>query len=207
MIPWTTITSVGDLAVMAPAALAIMTWLFAAGERRLALWWAGLFSGGMAVVTATKIAFIGWGVGIHSLDFTGFSGHAMRAAAVIPVLAHVLMQKSSGTARVLAVSVGFACAALVAASRVEVHAHSLSEAALGFLLGTIVSAGFLWRATLASRCVLNRAHLGVGAVLMLVASCAGPAPTQRWLTEATLFLSGHDEPVKRTEWQSRHPRN
>ncbi|MFC6518687.1 hypothetical protein ACFQAT_01865 [Undibacterium arcticum] len=80
------ITSVGGITVMAPAAIAITVWLVVERSWRVALWWCLLFAAGMGLVVATKIAFIGWGIGIRSLDFTGFSGHSMRATAVIPVL-------------------------------------------------------------------------------------------------------------------------
>ena len=36
--------------------------------------------------TASKVAFIGWGLGLSALDFTGISGHAMIASAVYPLL-------------------------------------------------------------------------------------------------------------------------
>jgi hypothetical protein len=35
----TSLTNFGDLAVLLPLAAAILIWLFAAGERRVALWW------------------------------------------------------------------------------------------------------------------------------------------------------------------------
>ena len=86
MISWSGITHFGDVAITSLIALAIAAWLLAEDEKRLALWWSVLFGAGLGVVVATKMAFIGWGIGIRSLDFTGFSGHTMRSAAVMPVL-------------------------------------------------------------------------------------------------------------------------
>ena len=43
------------------------------------------------LVTATKIAFMGFGWGIARIDFTGLSGHAMLAAAIYPVLVVVFV--------------------------------------------------------------------------------------------------------------------
>ena len=37
------------------------------------------------ITTVTKVAFIGYEVGYAPLDYTGISGHAMFAAAVLPV--------------------------------------------------------------------------------------------------------------------------
>jgi membrane-associated phospholipid phosphatase len=206
MIPWTTITSFGDLAIMAPAALAIMGWLVLAGEQRLALRWGTLFAIGMALAVATKIAFIGWGIGIRSLDFTGISGHAMRVAAVVPVLSYLILQKSSPMVRLSGVILGFLFAAFVGLSRLTLHIHSISEVASGFLLGSAVSLCFIRSAGVLQAHVLNRTRIAASLALLLVAPYAQPAPTQRWLTQATLYLSGHDKPFMRASWKHGHPR-
>jgi len=38
-----------------------------------------------AIVSASKLAFMGWGIGIRELDFTGFSGHSALFAAFWPI--------------------------------------------------------------------------------------------------------------------------
>jgi hypothetical protein len=48
------------------------------------------------LVTATKMAFMGFGWGIASIDFTDMSGHAMLAAAIYPVLAVVFVPPDLG---------------------------------------------------------------------------------------------------------------
>src|SRR4051794_7334239 len=91
---WTDLTRFGDVTITTLLATAIAAWLFAEDEKRLALWWTLLYGGAMGVVIATKMAFIGWGIGIRALDFAGFSGHAMRAAAVMPVLCYLILQRA-----------------------------------------------------------------------------------------------------------------
>jgi membrane-associated phospholipid phosphatase len=204
MIPWTTITSFGDIAIMAPAALAIMGWLVLAGEQRLALRWGVLFAIGMALATATKIAFIGWGLGIRSLDFTGISGHAMRSAAVMPVLFYLILQRASPTIRRSGVVLGFLFALLVAVSRLRLHNHSLSEVVSGLLLGGAISLSFIRSAGTLQAHVLNRTRIVASLALLLVAPYAQPSPTQRWLTKATLYISGHDKPFMRASWKHGH---
>ena len=86
MIPWIKFTSYGDTMVMIPAAFIILVWLTVGRAWRMAIWWCLLLIAGLVLVAATKIAFVGWGVGIRSIDFTGISGHAMRATAVLPVI-------------------------------------------------------------------------------------------------------------------------
>lgn len=184
---------------MAPAALVIMIWLNTADERRLAFWWGGLFIVAMALTVVTKVAFIGWGIGIASLNFTGFSGHALRAAAVFPVLFYLISQKLSSVARLAVVSCGYAIAFAIGISRLVLHMHSVSEVVSGEIVGCIVSLGFLWLADSGLRNhVLTRDRLAVSVGLLLAVSFVGPAPTQDWLTEASLYLSGHDKPFGRT---------
>src|SRR5690606_18067772 len=112
-------------------------------EKRLALWWSVLFGGGLALVVATKMAFIGWGLGISSLDFTGFSGHAMRSAAVMPVLFYLLLQRAPRAARAVAALLGLAFATLIGISRLVLQVHSTSEVVTGWLLGAGVAFAFL----------------------------------------------------------------
>jgi hypothetical protein len=50
--------------------------LFQRKDSKQAAWrWALLFGITGAIVCASKLAFMGWGMGIRELDFTGFSGH------------------------------------------------------------------------------------------------------------------------------------
>jgi len=197
MIPWTIISRFGDVILMVPAALAILVWLTAAGERRLASWWVALFGAAMVLTVATKVAFIGWGWSIHALDFTGFSGHVMRAMAVLPVLCYLALQRFSARVRACGALMGVFIAMAIGVSRVALHAHSVSEVALGALLGSIVSLSFIALCGALRVQVFNRTRISLSMVVMLAASCAGPTPTQQWLTEATLFVTGHDKPFMR----------
>ena len=198
MIPWTHITHFGDLTVTSLAAIAIAAWLLAEGEQRLAIWWSGLFLGGLAVVALTKMAFIGWGIGIHVLDFTGFSGHSMRATAVIPVLFYLMLHRAASPLRAWGVLAGFALAILIGVSRLVLHAHSVSEVVSGTLLGGLVSASFMWVAGSLRKHVFNRLRIALSLLALLPAPYVQPAPTQEWLTDVSLFFSGHDKPFLRT---------
>jgi membrane-associated phospholipid phosphatase len=199
MISWTHITHFGDITIMTIAALAIAGWLMAENEKRLALCWILLFTIGMSIVAASKIAFIGWGIGIASLDFTGFSGHAMRVAAVIPVVAYLLLQRfRSLPVKMAGVLLAYAVAALLGFSRIVVHAHSVSEVIAGLVLGGMVSTGFIWIASSLQRHLFNPIRAALVLVVFLPAPYVQPAPTQTWLTDVTLFISGHDQPYQRT---------
>jgi membrane-associated phospholipid phosphatase len=92
------------------------------------------------ITTVTKVAFFGFGVGYAPLDYTGISGHAMFAAAVLPVLAGLVVGGSTPRRRLAAIGVGYLLAVLIAYSRLRVGAHSLSEALTGLMLGSLASA-------------------------------------------------------------------
>lgn len=201
MISWTSITSLGSFSVMAPAAAAITAWLVLGRAWRLVAWWCALFIGGMALVVATKIAFIGWGMGIRSLDFTGFSGHVMRATAVAPVLLYLILQSAPRLLRNMGVLVGLAFGVIIAVSRVEVHAHSVSEIIAGWVLGASVSLGFIWIMSQTRKVELHPWFITLSLLALLLTPYAEPTPTQRWITNAALNLSGHDRPYIRVTWR------
>jgi hypothetical protein len=159
------------------------------------------------IVAASKVAFIGWGIGIRSLDFTGFSGHAMRATAAIPVMAYLLWQSAAPSARKAAVALGYGVGAILSMSRVFVGAHSVSEAVLGALLGVAVSATFLWVARGRCTAVPHRWLIALSMAGMLGTSHAQPAPTHRWISSVALYLSGNDKPYDRSMWHAQTCRN
>jgi membrane-associated phospholipid phosphatase len=201
MISWGKITYFGDTVVMMPAAAAIIIWLVIGRAWRMAFWWSILFTVGLVLVVATKIAFIGWGIGIRSLDFTGISGHSMRATAVLPVLCYLMLQKSSPGLRALGICFGLMLGLLLGISRIAVHAHSISEAAAGCLLGGMISLGFIRISGSLQKPVLHRWLIVLSMLALLPTSYAKPAPTQRWMNGVALYLSGHDRPYSRKQWK------
>ncbi|HSY28063.1 MAG TPA: phosphatase PAP2 family protein [Burkholderiaceae bacterium] len=199
MIFWIVITRVGDSMILVPIALAIAVWLAAGRTWKMAFSWCVLFGLAMLAVIATKLAFIGWGIGSASLDFTGFSGHATRAAAVFPVLFYLLLQSPSCPKNALATLSGMAVASIITISRVVVHAHSISEALSGWLLGTLVSLMFLWGARSSTILLPRRWLLLPSLIFLFSAPFLKPAPAQQLITSAALFLSGHTQAFDRVK--------
>lgn len=201
MMPWNAISRIGGINVMLPAAFAVAAWLCAQHDWRMVRWWCGLVAGLLAVTVATKICFIGWGFGIRSLDFTGLSGHAARAAAILPVIFFLVLQGNSPRSRAFGVLLGLAGSVLVCIARVKLHAHSVSEVIGGAVLGAGAAAVFIhvfgparpmvWQRPLALACLLG----------LTAASFLTPAPTQRWMIASALYLSGHDRPYIRQGWR------
>ncbi len=199
---WQTLTAVGGLPLTGPIALAIALWLVAGRSWRLALYWCVLFLAGMAVVVATKVAFLGWGIGSQALDFSGFSGHAMRAAAVFPLAFFLALQNAAPSTRTAGVLFGIACGVMISVSRVVVGAHSVSEAVLGCALGLGVAFTFMWHAK-AGKCFVPHPVLiaaSVCAVLVIPTPDTAPV-TQQTMIRLALFLSGHERPFVREGWK------
>eukprot|EP01133_Synstelium_polycarpum_P020165 gene20165-24182_t len=199
---WNGISFAADMSVMGPAGVAIAVWLLVSRQWKLVLAWSLWYGGGLALVVLSKLAFMSWGVGSSALDFTGFSGHAMRAGAVFPVLMYVLLQQADGRWRQAGVLVGVAFAVLVAISRVLVHAHSVSEAVSGCVLGLAVALGFMRSARGAVNIAVSHAlALASLALMVLLSFKAEPMPTEQWLQRLAIVLSGHERVFSRADWK------
>ena len=200
MLWWSHLSALGGLNVTALLALGVTAWLVGARCWRLALVWCLVFGGAMLVAAASQVAFIGWGVGIRALSFTGFSGHAARAAAVFPVALFLLVERQPRRVRMIAVAAGGLLAVAVALARIRVGAHSPSEALSGCMLGMGAAALFLARARAAQDCSPQPLLLGLLAATILLPR-ADPAYSHQWLTAVALTLSGRDRVYLRNDWQ------
>ena len=199
---WNTVSFTADMSVLGPAGVAIAVWLLVSRQWRLVLGWSLWYGGGMLLVVLSKLAFIGWGLGSAEFDFTGFSGHAMRAGAVFPVLMYVVLQRAPRSWRLAGVLFGVAYAVLVAISRVVVHAHSVSEAVSGCVLGLAMAFGFMWQARGAVNFAVSHAlALASLALMVLITFKAEPMPTEDWLQKIALHLSGHERIFSRADWK------
>jgi len=206
MIWWHWLSVIGSLAITGPIGIAIGVWLMAGRSWRLTAIWTVLFGAGMALVIGTKIAFMGWGIGVQSVEFAGFSGHAMRAAAVFPVAGFLAFRSSPPPARHLATALGVLLAVMISISRVYVRAHSVSEVVTGCLLGLAVAALFIWYAGNEHHMALSRVLVALCVPILLVAPRVEPIPTETWIAQAALYLSGRDHPYTRAIWRAPRPR-
>jgi membrane-associated phospholipid phosphatase len=204
MIWWSHLSSLGGLNVTALLALAIAAWLAAAHCWRLALSWCLLFGAVLALAAASQMAFLGWGIGIRALDFTGCSGHAARAAAVFPVALFLLLDRrpesGGGRARDGGLALGMLIGAAVGLARIEVGAHSASEALAGLLLGALAAVLFVAHARTARPRSPQPLLLGLLAGIVLLPH-ADPQASHQWLTAAALKLSGSDRVWLRRDWE------
>jgi membrane-associated phospholipid phosphatase len=197
MVWWSHLSALGGLNVTALLAAAIAAWLVGAHCWRLALAWCLLFGAALLIAAASQMAFLGWGIGVRALEFTGFSGHATRAAAVFPVAFFLLLERRWLRTGVLA---GALLAVAVAVARVKVGAHSPSEAAAGCLLGLTCASLFIARTRAAADRSPQPLLLGLLAATVLLPR-ADPVNSHQWLTAAALKLSGSDRVWLRDGWQ------
>jgi len=203
---WWDLSLIGSVAVTGPIGIAIAVWLLLGKSWRLSLAWCLLFCGGMALVVATKVAFYGWGIGVEAVDFAGFSGHSMRAAAVYPVTFYLIYRSSGRRAGYLAAAAGVLLAVLISISRVMVHAHSVSEAVTGALLGFAVAGLFIWYVSTEGHLAVSRILVAMCMPILLVTPQHGDAiHAEGWISQLAMLLSGHDRPFSRLQWRMPKP--
>jgi len=204
MSAWHLVSRVGESSLLMPCALAVFAWLQAGRtppDRGNAARWALTFGVAVALVVASKLAYMGWGIGSRALDFTGLSGHSMMAAAVLPVLACLLVPARHRALAAAAVAVGAALAVVVGLSRLALHLHSPAEVVAGLGVGFAASAAFIaWSAR-----PLRAAPWMVAGILATLALAAPlPAvslPTHGVLERIASHLAGRDQPYRRGEWR------
>lgn len=203
---WLLLTRLGEAQILLPAGmLVVLTLLRHPGARPLAAWWVVLTSLAALLTTATKVAFIGWGVGSATLDFTGVSGHSMFAAAIYPLLFAALASNVPPTGRRAALAVGCLLALLVGISRVKVGAHSSSEVVAGLLVGGSASAAAMVLARLPHVPVGSSVPLLLALWLLVMPAYAPASQTHSMVTKLSLKLSGRAVPYTRIDMQ-RKPR-
>jgi membrane-associated phospholipid phosphatase len=193
---WILFTKFADTTVLMPLAFALAGWLTYAKRWRAAICWLFLFCAGLGVVAASKVAYVGWGIGIASIDFKGFSGHAMRVAAVAPVFFYLLLQSRTTLAVRIALSAAIGFSIAIAVSRLILHEHSVSEVISGLILGGAISFAFLAFNPARQIMPLNKRIVILFIVVVMPGLLAKPAPTERWIESIALYLSGHAQPYR-----------
>lgn len=204
---WTALTNLGAAAAILPVAPAIGLGLWQEKRLSVAMAWFAALSMGILIVLVSKFAFIGWGLGIASLDFTGVSGHTFLATAILPVVFAWLPLPRRVS--VVATLLGVGLAVLVGGSRIVLGAHSWSEVAAGWCLGAMVSgtALLLIYQAKANRPLLSATHGLIVAALVLIFSMSQTTavilPSHSLEVRLALALSGHDRPFSRRDLHRR----
>ncbi|HDH0220879.1 TPA: phosphatase PAP2 family protein [Klebsiella pneumoniae] len=201
---WQLISFFGDSTVLLPSAAALFIVLMLRKTSRLLAWqWSLLFGITGAIVCASKLAFMGWGLGIRELDYTGFSGHSALSAAYWPIFLWLLSARFSAGLQKAAVATGYILATVVGYSRLVIHAHSVSEVIAGLLLGVAGSALFLILQKSTSDSVYKTIPWGGVACLIMVPlvllHSGSKAPTQSLLGQIATVIGPLDKPFTRED--------
>lgn len=201
MIFWAAFTKLADSNFTMPLAALLAVWLAGARAWKPFLQWCFLFGAGIFLVVATKVSYIGWGAGIAAIDFTGISGHAMRATAIAPALMALLLQKQSPQKQQFGLLAGLVFGIAIGISRLAIDVHSVSEVISGCLLGAVVGLGFA-RLIRHRPIVFDRKLLLIGVLALLPILVLKPAPTESWMESVAYYLSGKERPAQTTNLES-----
>jgi hypothetical protein len=191
---WMKLIHLGDIAVTLPAAAAITAWLVAARAWRMAFWWSLLFTLGIGLVGASKVAFMGWGSGLPGLEFKALSGHATGFTAVFPTMFYLLLQRRTRHARVCGVGAGLGLGVLMAVLLVVLDEHTVAETSAGWAMGAAISLGGI---RLAGELPSNRPSYSLacfGMVFLAAVWLMKSVPIGYWMIKAALLLSGNARP-------------
>ncbi len=215
---WQLFTRLGEAQLLLPAA-AVVVWLLVregagatsatiatsaagAAPRGLALQWLSRLATAAALTTASKLAFIGWGLGSAALDFTGISGHTTFATATYPWLVATAMPAAWPLARRAGALAGLALGAAVGLSRLMLDTHSVSEVLAGVLVGG-------WAGVLAFQLGPLRPHCNgwlaplIGLWFVAAPAYAPPSQSHALVTRLALALSGRAVPHTRQQLKAR----
>lgn len=205
---WHWFTFFGDSMLLLPCAIIIVVLLFWKADTRRACWqWVLLFGLAGVIVSGSKLAFMGWGIGSRALDFTGFSGHSALSASIWPVMLWILSSRASPNGRRIAVACGYLVALTIGISRLIIHVHSVAEVIAGLTLGFAISTSFLMLQYRRHTHIhtLSNGQIAVVLVLPLILIAQGKkAPTQGLLEHIALTIA----PVEKvyTRWDLQHGR-
>ncbi|KAF1017366.1 MAG: hypothetical protein GAK31_00631 [Stenotrophomonas maltophilia] len=187
---WHALTQLGDSRWLLPMAT---TFALCLPRTMASLRWRWIVAiAAIASITLlSKVAFMGWGVGIPAWDFTGISAHAAMSGVIYPLVA-VLLIAPHAQLRRPALFIGIALAVAIAYSRLPLRAHSPSEIITGCLLGMSAA---LW--TLRGNAGLQRPPapgILLSAALGAVVPIALPhVHTHDVVIAAAKQISGHTE--------------
>ncbi|WPS00282.1 phosphatase PAP2 family protein [Klebsiella aerogenes] len=201
---WQFVSFLGDSTVLLPSAVVLFAVLVLRKTSRTLAWqWAMLFGITGTVVCISKLAFMGWGIGIREIDFTGFSGHTALSTAFWPILLWLLTSRASSSLRWGTVLLGFVLAGIVGYSRLMIHAHSVSEVVSGFILGACGSLIFLllqWRAHSSRTAQISwTGALSMVIIPLVLLNTGAKAPTQSLLGELATMIGPFEKPFTRAD--------
>ncbi|MGB4812515.1 MAG: phosphatase PAP2 family protein [Methylophilaceae bacterium] len=196
---WQLITHLGSISLLLPTLIIALITLWQSKQKSTAFTWLTALSVVIALTVLSKILFMGWGVGIASLNFTGISGHTLLATSILPILFYSVIGKPKTKSKNIGLWIGLLLSILVGVSRFVLGMHSMSEVVAGWALGLLVCSIVLT--------TIHYHHQGYAYLQLTFLICLlglGTAtpnfiPSHSMETKLALYLSGHDKPYTRAD--------
>ncbi|MCX8962318.1 hypothetical protein EHW64_14540 [Erwinia psidii] len=174
-------------------------------DRRASVWWLVAFCAAGSIVSLSKIAFMGFGIGSARFNFTGFSGHSTMSATLWPVMLWLISSRLSGCWRGFAVGIGYFIPLMVGLSRLILNFHSESEVTSGLILGFTLSTAFLISQRRTQLQGFSALQLCIALVVPLLLIGHGRiATTQQFLQRLSVQIAGIDHVWTREELLKLH---
>jgi len=196
---WQLITNLGSSSFLLPILGIAVIELWLSHQKRAVYLWLLALTLGVTLTLITKILFLGWGIGIASLNFTGVSGHTLLATSIIPILFFAVEDNSQSKFKNFGLYFGLLLSLTIGLSRIVLGMHSISEVVTGWLLGLVVCSVAL-SAIKSHRYSL--AYLQFTVLILLLGSgttTSNYIPAHDMEIKLALFLSGHDKPYSRSD--------
>jgi membrane-associated phospholipid phosphatase len=200
---WQHITHLGSANVLMPMIALTVVALWQAYQKLAVGIFMFILLAAIIITLISKIIFLGWGIGIASLDFTGISGHTLLATSVFPILFSWMMSPIHGKFRYSGELVGLLLALVVGLSRIVVGAHSLSEVVAGWLLGLIVCGITLNAIERPTNIPHFFRYITLSFLLMINLTSINYLPSHDWEVKLALLLSGHNASYTRQHLASK----
>ncbi len=195
------LTYFGDSMLLIPTAVimaVLITWKNS--DHRAVWYWALAFCAAGAIVSLSKIAFMGFGIGSARFNFTGFSGHSAMSATLWPVMFWLLSGRLSPGWRAVTVAVGYLIPLMVGVSRLVLNYHSTSEVISGLILGFTLSSAFLISQRRSTLQGFSTGQVGIALLLpLLLLSHGRNATTQQYLQHLSVQIAGIDHAWTRAD--------
>jgi membrane-associated phospholipid phosphatase len=195
-----TLSRFGNSGLMLPAAGIVVGWLYLRQSHRDAMRCFAWLALAVSLVAMSKIAFFGWGVGLRSLNFTGISGHAMLASAVLPIVAYDFLPLRNPMWRWAGWFVGLLTGIAVGVSRVMMEAHSPAESIAGCVLGALIALVVIRSSSQNTPSLSPKWVVVPILALILLFTYGKPWDMEDSLITVSLAISGHDQPFSRETW-------
>jgi membrane-associated phospholipid phosphatase len=195
---WQLITHLGSASLLMPFFAIALIKLWLSRQKSAIYRWIIALVIGVLSTLISKVLFLGWGIGIASLNFTGISGHAFLATAIIPILFYSFSSGLQEKYKNIGFWIGLLISLLVGISRIDLGMHSISEVVSGWILGLYVCV-FALSAMKWYEQRYSYLHLMIMVFLVAIGSTTpNYLPTHDLEIKLALYLSGHDKPFTRS---------